>query len=333
VDIRLTETPGYCIEGAVETAAKDVVITISEQFWFTAGWNLTPAAVRANAEGAFRACGLHPGEYRLMASSGAPGTSLADRMSGWAGNAIGSGNAQVLDKDVRGIRLTERAAVPIEGDAVYDPPPQGKAGKVSISVSPHRIAADYADSLEKSAAGRVSGGFYTGGGTAVPGPFKLGRLRDGEWELKVSQLAAGCYVKSAVYGQQDLLRSLLHVGEGGGAGRVQVAIGCDGATVTARVTDAAGNPAAAAIVYLIDAEVRAPAEMVVSMRRAQATNGWSAPLTAVRPGKYLAVATTLDLGSGSADDMEELWSLRGDAKPVEAGAGAMAQVSLTVIAR
>jgi hypothetical protein len=331
VDIRLTDTPGYCIEGVVDTAVQGAAfVSFAERLSFDAGWTLTPATVRANAEGAFRACGLHPGEYRLMATNGPPGNTITDRMSGWAETS-----ALVFDKDVRGLRLSKRTSAATGGDAVYDPAPQEKAGPVDISVSHYVRGAAFADSTEKkSGEGVMGGGLQVGGPTPVPGPFSLGRLPAGEWQLRVSRLAAGCYVKSATYGSQDLLRGFLHVGQDGATDRVRLSIACDGGSLTAHVTDTSGNPVPDVFLYLFDPEASGPGEMAANLRRTQVTTGWSAPLTALRPGKYLALVAAADTsGEGSADDVEALWSLKSEAKPVEIGPGAMAQLTMTYTLR
>ena len=86
--------------------------------------------------------------------------------------------------------------------------------------------------------------------------------------------------------------------------------------------------------YLFDAQAGSPADMAASLRRTQVTSGWSGPLTALRPGKYLALVAALDAsGEGSADDIEALWSLKSGTKPVEIGPGAMARLSITYTPR
>jgi hypothetical protein len=322
------------MEGVVDAQPKDAFVNVTERLSFDSGWILTPATVRADAEGVFRACGLHPGEYRLMASEAPLGDTRADRISGWASAALAWGSALVLDKDLRGVRLSEQPSAVVEGDAVYDPEPRGKPGPVQISVSRYVAADGYADSGEQlSGQSGMIGGMLSMGGTRIPGPFRLGRLRSGEWRVEVRQLPAACYVKSMTYGSQNLLRALLRAGEEGGGERVRLTIACDGGSLTARVDDG-GKPATKAILYLYDADARTPGEMALDLRRIAVTNGWSAALTAIPPGKYLALASDIDeAGEGNADEVEALWTLRGNAKPVEIAAGAMAQVSLTFVAR
>jgi hypothetical protein len=334
VDIRLRETPGYCMEGVVDAQPKEAYVHVSERLSFDSASIMTPATVRADAEGVFRACGLHPGEYRLAATPAPLGDTRADRMSGWASTAVAWGRAVVFDKDLRGVRLTEQASASVQGDALYDPAPRDKSGPIQISVSRSVATDGYADSVEPlSGTSGMIGGMILGRGTTVPGPFSLGRLRSGEWRVEVRQLPAGCYVKSMTYGSQNLLRGLLRASEAGGSERVRLTIGCDGGSVTARV-DEGGKPVAKANLFLFDADARTPGEMALNLRRVTVTNGWSAPMTAIPPGKYLAVASEIDAaGESYADGVEALWELRGEAKPVEIGAGAMAQVSLRFVSR
>jgi hypothetical protein len=334
VDIRLRDTPGYCMEGVVDAQPKNAFVHVSERLSFDSGWTMTPATVRADAEGVFRACGLHPGEYRLMASEAPLGDTRADRIAGWASSALAWGSALVLDKDLRGVRLTEQPSTVVQGDAVYDPAPRDKGGTIQISVSRYVAADGYADSVEQvSGTSGMLGGMMSRGGTSVPGPFSLGRLRSGEWRVEVRQLPAGCYVKSMTYGSQNLLRALLRASEAGGSERVRLTIACDGGSLTARVDDG-GKPATKAILYLYDADARTPGEVALNLKRVAVTNGWSAPMMAIPPGKYLAVASDLEAaGESYADGVETLWGLRGQAKPVEIGAGGMVQVSLTFVPR
>lgn len=335
VDIRLRDTPGYCIEGVVDAEPKDAFVNVTERLSFDSGWTMTPATVRANAEGVFRACGLHPGEYRIMAGKSAPGASRVDLMSDWASIARAWGSALVLDKDVRGVRLTEHAAVAVEGDAVYDPAPRDSSGRIQIGVSREFAGDGYADSTEKpTGMSGMIGGMIAGGGTAVPGPFRLGRLRSGEWRVEVQRMPPGCYIKSMVYGSQNLLRTLLRMGDGEGGERVRLTIACDGGSLTARVDDANGKAVANAILFLYDPDARTAGEMALTLRRVTVAAGWSAARAAIPPGKYLALASDIDAASdGYADEVEALWELRGRAKPVEIGARAMAQMSLTCASR
>ena len=148
--------------------------------------------------------------------------------------------------------------------------------------------------------------------------------------MRVSRLPAGCYVKEARYGRQDLLHDFLRVGEAAEGERVRLVIGCDGGSLTARVTDTDGNPVPQAILYLFDSDMDSPAALAGSLRRTEVMSGWSTPLTSLRPGKYLIMASDLDVSpsAASADDIEKLWRARNQAKEVEIAPGVMVQSSI-----
>ena len=224
VDIRVADAPSYCIAGVVEDvgAAKEVFVSVTEQLSFDSGWSLTPAMFKADGQRTFRACGLHPGEYRIMATSGPPGSGLSERLSGWAATGIGWGAAVITDKDATNVKLLPNAPVAIEGDAAFDPAPSEKVIRIQMSLTRAVSGGNgYADSVEKPPASGVFGFVGNGAYTEVPGPFSFGRWRPGEYQLRISRQPAGCYVKEAQYGRQDLLHGLLHVGEGAGGERVR----------------------------------------------------------------------------------------------------------------
>ncbi|MDR3703138.1 MAG: hypothetical protein P4L56_26065 [Candidatus Sulfopaludibacter sp.] len=178
VDIRVADAPSYCIAGAVDDAGavKEVFVSLIEQLSFDSGWSLTPATFKADEQRTFRACGLHPGEYRMMATSAPPGSGLTERMTGWAATGIAWGAALITDKDATNVKLLPNAPVAIEGDAAFDPAPPEKPVRIQMSLT--RFLSDgegYADSVERPPASRMSGMIGGGGTTAVPGPFSLGR--------------------------------------------------------------------------------------------------------------------------------------------------------------
>jgi hypothetical protein len=333
VDIRVADAPAYCVEGAVEGAGtvKEIFVSLTERLSFDSGWALAPATVKADPEGTFRACGLHAGEYRMMATSAPPGSGLAERLSGWAATGIAWGSAILTDKDVSNVKLLASAPVAIAGDASFDPAPRERPIRIQTSLV-HFVngGEGYADSVEKPSAYGMFAGGGSGGVTAVPGAFSLGRRRPGEYQLHVSRLPAACYVKEAQYGQQDLLHELLRVGEGAGGERVRLVIGCDGGSLTAQVMNADGTPVPNAILYLFDAGVESPGALAGSLLRSEVISGRSTPLTALRPGKYLVLSTDLDVSptGASVDDIDRLWRARKEAKEVEIGPGVMVQVAV-----
>lgn len=334
VDVRIAHVPAYCVEGTVEGAgAKEAFVNFAETLGFDSAWALTPATVRASANGKFQVCGLHAGEYRVVAGSALPANGLSDRISGRAENAFARCNIAITDRDLRDIKPLPDEAVRIVGDASFDPAPAERQAKVAISLMRMVSDEDYADAVQSPPATSVRmGALSMGGASVVPGPLDLGRWRPGELYLRVSRLPAGCYIKEATYSRQDLLRGLLRLSEAAGDQQVRLVIGCDGATVTARVTDPDGKPVEHTNLYLFDADAGGPGALAASLRRAEVAVGWSTPLTAVRPGKYLALVSdelSVTPPFCPADAIEALWNAKSEAKPVEAGPSAIVQVTIS----
>ena len=315
VDIRVNPAPGYCIAGAVDRvgAAQDLAVSITENLALGSGWSLSPATVKVGVEGRFAACGLHPGEYRLSASGEPPA----------------SANAIVTDRDLADLKLLGRPVPTIAGEVAFDPPPREKPGVIDLSLMTYTNfgGPGYVDSLEKGASFGLGGALSFGDQVQVPGAFDLGRVAPGEWQVRLGKLPAGCYLKAATYGAQDVRHAPLRPAESAGGERLRLVLGCDGGAVSAKVTDDNGNPVSHVVLYLVPAGVASEGELSVNMRRANVVNGWSAPLSDVPPGKYLALATELDVDT-SADKVEKLWQARGSGQELTVAAAAMVQIEL-----
>ena len=330
VDIRMPASPAYCIEGSADASETKQMVSFTERLSLASGWSLTPASIKASADGTFRACGLPPGAYRISATPETPGSTWRDRIA-IDSAALATGEAVITSQDVLDLRLTAVPTVAIAGDAVFDPPPREKTGRIDISLMRSINGGDgYADSTDKPASFSRRGMAVTlGGGTDVPGPFNLSHS-SGEWYLRVSSLPAGCYIKEAAYDRQDLIYAPLKITEASAGQRVHLVIGCDGGTVSARITDGEGNPVPGGVLYLFSADAGNPGALAATLRRADVAGGWSTPLTALRPGKYLALIGDLDISplSAPADGIEVLWRAKSKAKEVEVGPGATVQLSI-----
>jgi hypothetical protein len=233
--------------------------------------------------------------------------------------------------DVRDLKLLGRSAPSISGELAFDPPPRDKPGEIQVSLMRYvNGGGGYADSAEKPATFGAFGGLGTGHRVPAPGAFDLGRVQIGDWQLRLPKLPEGCYLKEASYGSQNVLHAPLRLAQAAGGERLRLVIGCDGGALTARVMDKDGNTVSHAVLYLMAAHAPSEGALAESLRRADVVRGWSAPLGGIPPGKYLALATGLDLSPeyAPADDIEKLWRARSSAKEVEIGPGAMVQITL-----
>ncbi len=318
LDIHMSGAQSYCADGLVVGLGdeEDLSVSITEQLPFENGWPLTPATVNARQEGRFQACGLHPGSYRLSASSDSED-----------GKVMALADVLVADKDVPDVKLLGRSPVTISGEVVFDPPPREKASQIRISLSTIRNGVGYVDAASKLTDSGVSAAFGRGSRVAVPGPLTLARTTINDYRLNVLDLPEGCYLKEEAYGGRSFLHNLLRLTRGPGEGRLRLVIACDGGAVTARVMDKDGNPVSHANLFVMPAGTPSAAALADEMRRGEVQSGWSGAMGALPPGKYLALACDLEI-DGTAEPIEKLWRARGKAKEVEVGAGAIAQVTL-----
>ena len=326
VDIRMTYAPSYCIEGRVEMTSGTPlgVVAIMEHQALVVGSAFAAVNAKLTDKGKFRACGLHPGDYLLVAREGEGNVNRSDRTTA---------NAEVtlIDHDVTDLRLVALPPAPVSGDAVWDPGPRGKVPETPIQV---RLIKQIDQDRNPEASGRPPGSnssFNYHGRVTVPGSFTIDRVPPDDYELDVSGLPAGCYVKEAGYAGANVLHGLLRLGSGAVEGRLQLVLGCDGGSLTARVTDRDGNPVSHVSLYVMAEGTATQAASRDVLERAGVEKGWSAIGKPLSPGKYLVLACDVEL-DGTAEPIMKLWRARSLAKEVEIGPNAMVQVMLEVTA-
>lgn len=326
VDIEIASADPYCIDGRLDVAGgvPPDSLKITEHMSLVTGSTFAPATIATKAEGEFRACGLHPGDYLLAAKSGQSSNPPA------VGSVSAFAEVAITDRDVRDLKLLARAPAVISGDAVWDPPPSGKVAETPVRIGLTRSMRvdDQADQ-----AGRPSSmkfGFTFGGNVAVPGPFTLGRApAAGDYQLTVGDLPQGCYLKEASYGTVSVLRGLLRMTGGGAEARLRLVLACDGGFLTARVTDSDGNPVSHVHLYVMPEDVPSEGALSSAIRTGEVEKGWSSATGPLPPGKYLALVSEMEL-DGTAGPIAQLWLARSKAKEVEIGPNAMVQVTLEV---
>ncbi len=326
VDIKMAAADSNCIDGTLEASGGVLPdsLTITEQMALLAGTTFAPATIVMHAEGKFTACGLHPGDYVLSARSGGslnlPPT----------GSRSAFAQVAITDGDLHDLKLLAQPPATISGDVVWDPPPSGQAAETPVRIGLTRSMRvdDQADQ-----AGRPSSmqfGITLGGKVAVPGPFNIGRLSAaGDYQLSVEDLPQGCYLKEAIYGTASVLNGLLRLTGGAAEARMRLVLACDGGFLTARVTDSDGNPVSHVHLYVMPEDVPSEAALSTALRTGEVEKGWSSATGPLPPGKYLALASELEL-DGTAGPIEQLWLARSKAKEVEIGPNAVLQVTLEV---
>ncbi|MGB9458728.1 MAG: hypothetical protein WCB12_21955 [Bryobacteraceae bacterium] len=326
VDVAVASAASYCIDGRLDVAGgvPPDSLTITEHMSLVTGSTFAPATIATKDEGKFWACGLHPGDYLLAAKSGQSSNPPAE------GSVSAFAEVAITDRDVHDLKLLARAPTVISGDAVWDPPPSGRAAETPVRIGLTRSMRvdDQADQAGRPSSVRV--GFTFGGKVAVPGPFNLGRLpAAGDYQLSVGDLPQGCYLKEASIGTASVSPGLLRMTGGGAEGRMRLVLACDGGFLTARVADSEGNPVSHVQLYVMPADTPSEAALSTAIRTGEVEKGWSSMTGPLPPGKYLALASELEL-DGTAGPIAQLWLARSKAKEVEIGPSAVVQVTLEV---
>lgn len=318
VDIRMARVTPYCIAGAVDTP-RDIVassVAIKEQFALTSDSTFAPVTA-AVSEGRFRACGFHPGDYQLDSSQ----TEGPRSGRWWAKTRL-----SIADRDADDVPLMATGPVTIAGETVWEPAPRDQSkANVRVIIGLERGWSD--GNADEAQPPSMMGSMVSyGGRIQVPGPFTLENSPANDYSLKLGELPAGCYVKQAAFGSANVLHQPLQLAQGA-EGRLHIALACDGASLTARVTDRDGNPVSHVNLYVLPAEAPSAAALSDLLKQAEVQNGWSGIVQPLPPGKYLVLACDLEL-DGTAEPILKLWRSRPKAKEVEIGAGESAQVTL-----
>ena len=321
VDIRMASGPSYCIDGTVEGSSGRPlgVVAIMEHQALVVGSAFAAVNAKLTAGGKFRACGLHPGKYRLVAREGEGNVNRSDRTTAFA-------EVLLIDHDLTGLKLVAHPPSAVSVEAVWDPPPPGKAAETPIRVGLNKRIDDDRDAEGEGRPPSILSSFSYGGRVPVPGSFTIDRVPADEYELHVDALPAGCYVKEASYAGASLLHRLLRSTDGAGS-RMRLVLACDGGSLTARVTGRDGNPVSHVSLYAMPVGAVSEAELRDGLESADVEKGWSAIGNPLPPGKYAVLACDLEL-DGTAEPILKLWRARSRAKEVEIGPNATVQVTL-----
>jgi hypothetical protein len=309
VDIRLLESPNWCIEGTLETSSGPAAL------WFFLAWssisNPMPMLSQQTAsDGRFRMCGLYPGAYELSAARfSSPGDKEI------APPLFASTEVVLGKKDVTGIRLVVQPGLLTEGKAVFDTADQNSqpGGRASLFLDP---------------IGRYSFlGEKTGGNTSVPGEFSLPIVLD-DYVVHAHCAGAGLYVKDVTYGGSSVLRAPLSGSRMRRGAEFQIVCGAGAASLDAIVADKDGKGLSDMSVVAVPSDAVSASQMSTAIAWTQTDQNGQCSLTGLPPGKYrvLAVAKTVE---GTPEALGALSSaLLSKAKDVEVGPNQRSSVLL-----
>jgi hypothetical protein len=166
------------------------------------------------------------------------------------------------------------------------------------------------------------------GQVTATGDFSM-FIAPGDFRVNVTNVPSGMYVKSMRMGDQDILRSGLHISNPSD-NPVQIVIGTDGGTLSGSVLDATSRPFTNAIVALVpdSLDLRGHSEFYRSTA-SDASGNFT--LNAIRPGSYKLFAWEW-VPPGAWENADFIRNYEGQGKPIRVGASEkQQQIRLSVI--
>jgi hypothetical protein len=313
IDIRMVRSPSFCITGVLDGLAGPAKIGFqiaetqptSGRSGNGAMYTLTPGG-NSGPDGKIRICDLHPGDYELVVMEFDKGGRSA--LEGFASTMVTIG-----DRDVANVHLAMRPPIPVPGEVVFDGPAPDQPLTAQLRL--------FAESITRTIRGETM--------APIPGEFTLEKLVMDEFSLEVTAVPHGIYVKDVTYGERSILHGTLRVGSAMGTGGLRVILGRDGGTVSARVTDNDGNPAADVTVVVMPAAADSEGVFAASLAtgKTDQNGNWSSPT--LGPGKYLALAIK-DPFDRSPETIAKLLKSRNHASDVEIAPQGKVSVTLAV---
>jgi hypothetical protein len=291
--------------------------------------------VSVQQSGAFDFAGIPAGSYDLLAVAGRSGSALG--YNGGANVAIVRGTVNtsnpratdprlgarmpvdVLQDDVVNLRLPLQTGTNVNGRIRVDGAlSSSETASLMSKILVHLLPAPSIPQLNAiPAIVDDDGGFHLV--NVVPGTYRV--------ILEGTQIPQGVYVKSARYGTNDILNTLMHV-EAQEQIPMEIVLGTAMGDLEARVTDRSGAPAASATVVLIpDAPLRGRIEL---FRTATTDESGKIHLENVYPGNYKLFAWE-DIESGIWWDPEFMRAQEARGVPVRVGEKSKESVELLSI--
>ena len=313
VDIRLLRTPAYCIAGVLDGGTAQFIIAGSE---FSGGMpagggmvTVTPGG-KVGPDGKFRVCDLRRGTYRITAFVPPENPSAPLQFS--------TAQVTITDEDLTNLKLTPGLGLPIPGVVVWEgtPPDSPPESKVLISLRP----------LNRTPFQGESQNFMR---ASIPAEFSFPSVLIDDYSItaSVSPPAPGVYVKNIFYGTASVLHAPLRAGSAVGNGEIRVVLARDGGSIAVKVADKDGNPVPHIRVAIMPEDVHSEAELPDRLVSGDTDQDGNYSYEVLAPGKYLVLATTMRIDR-TVERIGKLWGARNQAKVVEVGPNASAQVTI-----
>jgi len=300
IDFRLHKMPAHHIRGKVNDKAagsprNDARVDVTRPGAFL-GMSLADSAIQS--DGSFDPRGLVSDSYTVT---------YAQFGSGRIFNT--TQKVRVTDADVDGVDLTPKPAVTVSGTVTAEGS-QPKILNIRVALSP-------VDGTEQGGEGV----------TSANGNFAIAEVPPETFDLQITDVPRGKYVKSIRFGGRDANNGLIDLTAGSSL-PVNIVLGEDGAEVDGSVQNASGQPVAATEVTL------APAEEYDRRwdlaKRAVTDPSGNFRIKDVAPGEYKVFAWESD-PEGSAQSAEFRKAFESRSAAVSVGPKDKASVQVIVI--
>jgi hypothetical protein len=320
MDIRMLRAPSLCVEATLDNglgpAALRFEIEQMEPHNGSSGdggfYYVTPGGM-AGPDGKVRICELHAGQYQLIAS-GPPAAAEGPPFYGSTIVTLGK-------EDVRNVKVPGTAASPLAGEVVWDgPAPQREyTEKLFVSLNAPRRSFRSFGSVTESRSARLG----------IPGEFSMSFVLMDDYEVDVTGMPQGLYVKDILYGTASVKNDVLHIGSAAAGTGLKIVLGQDGGSVSAKVTDKDGNPVSDQNVVLMPPSAGSEAQFAAALIFGQTDQNGVYQTATVPPGKYLVLATSLTMDR-TPETIRQLMGMRNRAQEIDVAAGARVQATLAV---
>jgi Carboxypeptidase regulatory-like domain len=320
VDIQLLRSPSYCMEGVLRLGGRpaETEFRVEEQevlFGLNGNggfYGVVPTGT-TGSDGRMRICGLHPGAYKITASS--PSEANGEFF-------FGTATVAVTDEDVRGVSVPTSPVLPVSGEIAWEgtSPDEPVESAVSISVWSLYRAVWPAEIESRSMK------------TSIPGEFAFPGLLMDDYQLRVSGLPANTYIKDITYAGASILHDAMRLGSAIGDARLRIIVAHDAAKVQAGVRDEDGNSVAAAHVFLMPAGALSEGLLAATVTTGKVDDGGVYTSGALAPGKYYVVASRSGFPDLRApENIGKLWRARPKAEEIELAPNQTKQLTLRPI--
>lgn len=299
-DIRMVQTKSYCAEGMLLPAPSPEVphtINIDLNSVVSGVFNgygsfRSGRIVSLDKDGKARVCGLWPGSYRFTVQPQRRGQQQAEY--------YGSGQFMITDKDLTSLPAKIGPTFNWEGEVIL-------AGSVPANSVEQRMMVGFTNITPTSLGLGVQ--------TDIPGKFTLPNVHFDRELFRYTNLPDGWYVKSVMYGNQDLTLT---------SGRfmldrpdvpARVMVATDGSRIRVRITDNDSQPVPGKRVNLIPGNLTSAQQLMARLWSCYSDDKGECsvfslpnetPRSVFAPGDYTVLAAEIPYNQ-SADVFDQLW--------------------------